>query len=52
MYVYYYNFIKEHRVFRGIDEKKPNYDEEYGEPDEAFMFAEMDSDDLIGQVWT
>lgn len=39
--------------FRGIDEKKPSYDEEYGEePDEAFVFAEMDSDDLIEQVQT
>lgn len=37
--------------FRGIEEKKPNHDDDFGEePDEAFMFASMDNDDLIGQV--
>ncbi len=39
-------FIK---LFRGIDD--PNDDDDFGdEPDEAFMFADADADDLIGQV--
>ena len=38
-------------IFRGIDEKKPSYEDDFGdEPDEAFMFADADADDLIGQV--
>lgn len=38
-------FIK---LFRGIDD--PNDDDFGDEPDEAFMFADADADDLIGQV--
>ncbi|XP_057374077.1 DNA polymerase delta catalytic subunit-like [Daphnia carinata] len=38
------------KKIKGIEEKKPSHDDDFGEePDEAFMFASMDNDDLIGQ---
>ncbi|XP_057373980.1 DNA polymerase delta catalytic subunit-like [Daphnia carinata] len=38
------------KKIKGIEGKKPSHDDYFGEePDEAFMFASMDNDDLIGQ---